>query len=223
MLAAIRGARKTITFETYIYWSGDIAPQFADALAERARQGVKVHVLLDWVGSAKMDDGADRAHARGRHRGAQVPPAALVEAGAAEQPHPPQAAGRRRPRGLHRRCRHRAALDRAARRDPEHWRDTHFQVEGPVVAQMQSVFLDNWIKVTGHVLHGPAYFPELAPAGTQRGADLQQFAQRRQREHAADVPAGAERGDPLDRPVGCLLRAGRADHARRCSRRCSAA
>ncbi len=47
MLAAIRAARRSITFETYIYWSGDIGKQFADALSERARAGVKVHVLLD--------------------------------------------------------------------------------------------------------------------------------------------------------------------------------
>jgi len=56
MLAAIRAAKVSITFETYIYWSGDIGRAFADALAERARQGVKINVLLDWVGSAKMDD-----------------------------------------------------------------------------------------------------------------------------------------------------------------------
>ncbi len=56
MLAAIRSASVSITFETYIYWSGDIGRAFADALAERARHGVKVHVLLDWVGSAKMDE-----------------------------------------------------------------------------------------------------------------------------------------------------------------------
>src|SRR5688572_30535172 len=37
MLQAIRSARQTITFETYIYWSGDIGKQFADALAERAK------------------------------------------------------------------------------------------------------------------------------------------------------------------------------------------
>ena len=49
--------------------------------------------------------------------------------------------------------------------DPEHWRDSHLQVEGPVVAQMQAVFIDNWIKVTGDVLHGPSYFPALAPVG----------------------------------------------------------
>lgn len=56
MLAAICAAKVSITFETYIYWSGDIDRVFAEALAERSRQGVKVHVLLDWVGSAKMDD-----------------------------------------------------------------------------------------------------------------------------------------------------------------------
>ena len=56
MLAAIQGAKKSITSETYIYWSGDIGKQFADALSVRARAGVRVHVLLDWVGSAKMDE-----------------------------------------------------------------------------------------------------------------------------------------------------------------------
>lgn len=53
--------------------------------------------------------------------------------------------------------------DRA--QDQAHWRDTHFQVEGPVVAQLQSVFIDNWIKVTGDVLHGPDYFPLLEGVG----------------------------------------------------------
>ena len=56
MLAAIRSAERSITFETYIYWAGDIGREFAAALAERARAGVKVHVLLDWVGSAKISD-----------------------------------------------------------------------------------------------------------------------------------------------------------------------
>ena len=50
------GPDDTITFETYIYWSETIGREFADALIERARAGVKVHVLLDWVGSAKMEE-----------------------------------------------------------------------------------------------------------------------------------------------------------------------
>src|SRR5512140_3404111 len=55
MLAAIRGARNSITFETYIYWSGDIGQKFSDAFCERALAGVKVHVLLDWLGTGKID------------------------------------------------------------------------------------------------------------------------------------------------------------------------
>ena len=52
--------------------------------------------------------------------------------------------------------------------DPEHWRDSHYLVRGPAVAQMQATFLDNWLKVTGKVLHGEAYFPAIAPAGGQK-------------------------------------------------------
>ena len=80
MLEAIRGRKRTITFETYIYWSGEIGEEFADALTERAAAGVKVHVLLDWVGSGKMDQTTlERDGERGR-RGRALPPAALVHA-----------------------------------------------------------------------------------------------------------------------------------------------
>lgn len=165
MLAAIRSATVSITFETYIYWSGAIGREFADALAERARQGVHVHVLLDWVGSAQMDDSLV---------------ALMTSAGVQVQRfHPPHWShlGRMNNRT------HRKLLVVDGRlgftggvgvapqwtgdaQDPEHWRDTHFEVAGPVVAQMQSVFVDNWIKVTGHVLHGPRYFPALSATGS---------------------------------------------------------
>lgn len=164
MLAAIRSAKVSINFETYIYWSGDIGLEFAEALAERARQGVKIHVLLDWVGSAKMDESLLST---------------LSAAGVkVRQFHPPHWSHLGR---LNNRT-HRKLLIVDGRlaftggvgvappwtgnaQDPAHWRDTHFEVAGPVVAQMQSVFLDNWIKVTGDVLHGPDYFPTLQPAG----------------------------------------------------------
>ena len=164
MLAAIRSAKTSITFETYIYWSGEIGAEFAAALAERAQQGVKVHVLLDWVGSAKAERSLiDR----------------MVGAGVQlHRFHPPHWShlGRMNNRT------HRKLLVADGRiaftggvgiapawtghaQDPAHWRDAHFEVEGPVVAQMQAVFIDNWIKVSGEVLHGPAYFPALKPAG----------------------------------------------------------
>ena len=166
MLKAIRSAQTTITFESYIYWSGDIGREFSEALSERARSGVKVHVLLDWVGSAKMDDNLMQG---------------MVDAGVQIRKfHPPHWSQLGR---LNNRT-HRKILVTDGRtaftggvgiaphwtgnaQDPDHWRDTHFQVEGPVVAQMQSVFLDNWIKATGDVLHGPSYFPIIAPVGAQ--------------------------------------------------------
>lgn len=166
MLAAIRGAQKTITFETYIYWAGDIGREFATALAERARNGVKVHVLLDWVGSAKVDDDIINK---------------MVSAGVQIRKfHPPHWSHLGR---LNNRT-HRKLLVADGQiaftggvgiapkwtgraQDPDHWRDTHFEVRGPVVAQMQAVFLDNWIKVTGEVLHGPDYFPPLAVVGNE--------------------------------------------------------
>jgi cardiolipin synthase len=48
---------------------------------------------------------------------------------------------------------------------PEHWRDTHFRLEGPAVAQMQAAFMDNWMKTHAEVLHGRDYFPPLKEAG----------------------------------------------------------
>ena len=167
MLATIRAAKQTITFETYIYWSGDIGREFVEALSERARAGVKVHVLLDWVGSAKMDKALLDAL---KGAGVQV-----------ERYHPPSWTGLGK---LNNRT-HRKLLVVDGRvgftggvgiapswtgqgQDPDHWRDSHFQVEGPVVAQMQAVFIDNWIKTSGEVLHGPGYFPLLVPAGPSR-------------------------------------------------------
>ncbi len=57
MLAAIQHAKQTVNFATYVYWTGSIAPQFAQALGERAAAGVEVSVLLDAVGAAKMEHG----------------------------------------------------------------------------------------------------------------------------------------------------------------------
>src|SRR3954467_9162575 len=57
MLNAIREARTSITFETYVYWRGLMGAVFTDALAERARAGVKVHILIDAVGRNRIDHG----------------------------------------------------------------------------------------------------------------------------------------------------------------------
>ncbi|MBB5497937.1 cardiolipin synthase [Paraburkholderia sp. MM5384-R2] len=170
MLEGIRSARETITFETFIYWSGEIGGQIARALADKAREGVAVHVLLDWVGSSKMD-----------RRYLQL----LREAGAeVVKYHKPHWTGLGR---MNDRT-HRKLLVIDGRigftggvgiapewtgnaQDEKHWRDTHFRVTGPVVGHMQAVFMDNWIKATSSVLHGPEYFPHIdaEPKGAGQG------------------------------------------------------
>lgn len=164
MLQAIRAAQKTINFETYIYWSGAIGKEFADAFSERARAGVKVHVLIDWVGSSKMDDAyLDEMKAAG------------VEV---EKFHPLRWYNMARVNNrTHRKL---LVVDgkigftggvgvapqwTGNAQDPDHWRDSHFRIEGPAVAQMQAVLIDNWIKTTGRVLDGPDYFPALTASG----------------------------------------------------------
>jgi len=167
MLDAIHGARRSITFETYIYWSGQIGEQFAAALEDRARAGVKVHVMLDWAGSGKMDGKVLEAL---KQSGAQV-----------QRYHPLHWYSIAR---LNNRT-HRKLLIvdgtvgftggvgiadewQGHAQDPDHWRDMHFKVEGPVVAEMQAAFQDNWIKSSGTVLHGEDYFPQLQPVGDKR-------------------------------------------------------
>jgi cardiolipin synthase A/B len=164
MLAAIHDARHTISFETYIYWSGEVGRRFAEALAERARHGVAVHVMVDWVGSQRMEpsllqmmQGAgvrvERYHPLGwyqlsrlnnrTHRKLMVIDGRVGFTGGVGIADP---------------------WDGHAQ-DPDHWRDSHYRLEGPAVAQMQAAFMDNWIKTTGEVLQGPTYFPALQPAG----------------------------------------------------------
>jgi cardiolipin synthase len=62
-LDAIAGARHTLCFETYIYWSGDIGKAFAERLSARARSGVRVHVVLDWLGGGKLEQAAHESMA----------------------------------------------------------------------------------------------------------------------------------------------------------------
>ncbi|GAC1628992.1 MAG: phospholipase D-like domain-containing protein [Nevskia sp.] len=167
MLKAIAGAQNTIDFETYIYWSGEIGRKFADALTERAQAGIKVHVMLDWLGSNKLDNAVIEGMAKSgvivkkyhpliwynwqrlnnrTHRKLLIVDGRIGFTGGV---------------GI-------ADLWNGQAQDPDHWRDSHYRAEGPVVSQMQAVFMDNWIKVTGQVLHGPEYFPVVQPLGDSR-------------------------------------------------------
>ncbi len=164
MLAAIESAERTVTFETFVYWAGEIAQRFADALSAKARNGVKVHVLMDGVGCNCVEGESLRQMA---DAGVELEIYHIANFARANQ-------------RTHRKL---LVIDgrigftggvgiadewdgNAATR--EEWRDSHYRVEGPVVAQMQAAFLDNWMKTRAVVLHGDDYFPELPPAGPHR-------------------------------------------------------
>jgi cardiolipin synthase A/B len=164
MLSAIGRAKKTINFETYVYWSGQVGHEFAAAFAERARAGVKVHAILDWQGTALMsptdkslmrDAGVDivaynplrwwdvRRFNNRTHRKLLIVDGKVGFIGGV---------------GI-------ADQWRGDARNAEEWRDTHYRVEGPVVAQLQGSFMDNWMKAKGEVLQGEEFFPRLTQAG----------------------------------------------------------
>ncbi len=167
MLAAIRAARQTITFENFIYWRGGIPRQFAEAFAERARAGVEVRIVLDYVGASEMADGLCAMMREAGCRVVKFRPPTWWRLGR-----------------LNNRMHRRVLVVDGVRgftggigigdewdghaQDQAHWRDTHFEVEGPVVTQLQAVFMSSWLRATGDLDHNDAFFPAIPEAGDQR-------------------------------------------------------
>jgi cardiolipin synthase len=160
MIETMRGAQRSLNFLTYLYWSGEIATKIASALCERARAGVEVNVLLDAVGSVRIDRELIRD---------------MEDAGvtlAYFRPPKPYALRRLNNR-THRKLLIADGLVGMTggvgiapqwtgdAQDADHWRDTHVRVRGPVVRGLQGAFSENWLEATGDVLVGPAYLPEL--------------------------------------------------------------
>ena len=164
MLNAIASAQKTITFENFIWRSGQVSDRFIEALAERAQAGVKVHCIVDGFGALKFKN-------KDKKR--------LIDAGV-------QLKIFNRIRFWnfckwnHRTHRKTLVIDGKLAfiggicvanewdgnaESQAVWRDTEFKVEGPVVSQIQSIFMDNWIRTSSEVLHGADYFPPLPDVG----------------------------------------------------------
>lgn len=147
MLDAIGAAEHTIDFLTYVYWAGEMAEAFAEALAARARAGVRVRVLLDAVGSAPMDDSLVAAmEAAGAQVGRFRPVSALHLGKVDHRTHRKvlvcdEAVGFTGGVGI-------ADEWKGSARGPDEWRDTHFRVRGPAVDGLRAAFVDNWAETT---------------------------------------------------------------------------
>lgn len=170
MLNAIHTAQTNITFETFVFRDA-MGATFVDALSGAARRGVQVHMLLDWLGSRTMDSNLlDAARAAGCEVHLYHPPSWYHLGRLNNRTH-------RKVMVVDGKVGFTGGVGMGVEWCDGHnglppWRETHFKAEGPVVAQMQAVFVDNWIKATGRVLHGADYFPKLATCGDM---DAQMF------------------------------------------------
>src|SRR2546423_5042301 len=165
MLVPIRTEKRAINLETYIYWDGEMGKEFTAALTERARAGVHVNMILDARGTQKMGIANKKQL---QDAGAQI-----VKYHSVFWPDP-----RRYNNRTHRKLLivdgKTAFIGGAGIADlwagdadsTKHWRDNHYKVTGPVVAQLQGSFMSNWLKTRGQVLHGDAYFPPLENTGS---------------------------------------------------------
>ena len=150
MLSEIRAATRTIDFLTFVYWRGDIAHEFAHALAERAQDGVRVRVLLDAVGGRLIDRGLLEHMSRC---------GVVVE----WYRKPWRVSPFKQNHRTHRKlliCDERVGFTGGVgiaeewcgdARDETEWRDTHVRVEGPAVDGLAAAFSQNWAE-TGHPL-----------------------------------------------------------------------
>ena len=161
-LETIRGAERTLTVQTYVYWRGDIASEVAAAICERARAGVACNVILDALGAVKIErslieemEGAGVRVVRFR------PPKPYALKRLVNRTH-------RRVLVADGRVGMTGGVGIAAEwegdaEDSDHWRDSHVLVRGPVVRGMQGTFAENWLEATGEVLAGSDYLPDLEP------------------------------------------------------------
>jgi cardiolipin synthase len=164
MLETIESAESSVTMEQYIFWEGRVGLRFAEAFAEKARSGVPVKLLLDAVGSSTLGEHVlkileaggcqlawfrpihwytiSRANRRDHRKSLIVDGKIAFTGGAGLADH---------------------WLGKGE--DSRSWRDIMIRVEGPAALVQQSGFAQNWLRSTGEILTGHAYFPVPAPVG----------------------------------------------------------
>jgi cardiolipin synthase len=160
----LEAAQESITFETFLAKRGELTRKFTDILIDKALNGVRVHMMLDGNGGRRFGhDDLVRLKNAGVHIG-HYHPVRISNLGILNNRDHRKIAvidGRIGYTGGH--CLVDTWLGEA--QDKKHFRDISVRVEGPVVAQLQSAFVENWIEETGEVPAGEHFFPKLERAG----------------------------------------------------------
>ena len=168
MLAAIESAKKSVTLCTYIFDNDASGRQFVAALARAVARGVAVRVLVDAAGTRYSWPPITYRSAAQQNSVRQIPARVALHALARrhhQSPQPPQIADRGWNHRLHRR--HQPPPRQHPRRQPENLvQDLQFKISGPVVAQLQEAFANDWAFTTGEALDGEIWFPELKSSGS---------------------------------------------------------
>lgn len=179
MMSAVRNARDHINLETYIIEADEVGIALADLLIEKRKSGVVVNLIYDSVGALDTPrEYFERLQAAGislleynpvnplrardgwdinqrDHRKILVVDGSVAFTGGVNIS---KVYGKSSFLKSHRRPPPDDAKDAA-------WRDTHMQIEGPVVAEFQKLFLDTWQRKTGEMPKQARYFPTLKPQG----------------------------------------------------------
>ena len=164
VIDTIRQATRSVHFETFLWKKGELSRRLSAALAERAKAGVEVRVLVDGSGGKGLKGPDLRNMLEAGVEFARFHPLRVSNLGLINNRDHRKIVvidGRTAFLGGH--CIVDSWLGTA--QDRKHFRDISIRVEGPVVHQIQSAFAENWIEETGKVPSGEAVFPELEPAG----------------------------------------------------------
>ncbi len=178
MFAAIEAARDHINMETYILEDDEVGRQFADALVEKQRQGVQVNLIHDGVGTLGTPA---EFFQRLLEAGIKVLEFNPVNPLAAKAGWDVNQRDHRKLLIVDGRIAFLGGINissvyssgsvigrKAARpANTQPWRDTHLQIEGPAVAELQKLFLETWQKQQGEALAERAYFPTLDSVGPE--------------------------------------------------------
>ena len=163
ILEAIHSSNASVNIELYIFAKGRMAESFVDALCAKAREGVEVRVLVDFVGE-RLGKLADKMRACGVRFQIYKPTKLRSIAKTGDRTHRKIITVDGRigfTGGL--------AIDdlwAGDARNPSEWRDTVVRIEGPVVLLLQRLFLEDWLYATGEFLDGDGQFPVARRAGS---------------------------------------------------------
>ena len=175
--AALRAARRDIHIETFIYGAGDVGQRFADLLAQKRKEGLEVRLLYDSLGSRETPrDFFDKLRAQNvevrefrplnpvktpevwklqnrDHRKIIVVDGQIGFTGGINIDSTYESASTSKPgpeRGLE-----------------DGWRDTHIEIQGPAVTQLQTLFVESWHQAGAQddFSDKEKYFPAIKPAG----------------------------------------------------------